>query len=57
MEADEAFRRRFLDEVAASMSVRAEQAAGLTVLATPDLDRAGARGAAMAAAQQLAARS
>ena len=53
MEAGEQFRARFLADVAAAMSVREEQAGQLTVLATPDLDRAGARGAAMAAAQQI----
>jgi glucokinase len=48
MEADAAFRDRFLADVQASMQLRHEQAATI-VAPVPDLDMAGARGAAMAA--------
>jgi predicted NBD/HSP70 family sugar kinase len=53
MEADEGFRRRFLADVRSAMTVREEQRTRLGLLAMPDLDRAGARGAALAAAQHL----
>jgi glucokinase len=51
MEADAAFRERFLDDVRASLQPRYEQQTRTLVAPVPDLDMAGARGAAMAAYQ------
>jgi glucokinase len=48
MEADAAFRDRFLDDVRAAMQPRLEQLSRPLVAAVPDLDMAGARGAALA---------
>jgi glucokinase len=51
MEADAAFRDRFLSDVRANMAPRREQQTRTLVAPVPDLDMAGARGAAMAALQ------
>jgi glucokinase len=53
MEADVAFRDRFLDDVRAAMQPRLEQLSRPLVAAVPDLDMAGARGAALAALLSL----
>jgi glucokinase len=49
MEADAAFRDRFLNDVREAMQPRPEQLTRTLVAAVPDLDMAGARGAALAA--------
>lgn len=49
LEADAAFQNRFLDDVRAGLCYRRQQAGELRVTAVPDLDMAGARGAALAA--------
>lgn len=51
MEADAAFRDRFLADIKDSLQPRHEQESRPLVVAVPDLDMAGARGAAMAAFQ------
>jgi len=51
MEADTAFRERFLGDIRASLQPRLEQLERPLVAPVPDLDMAGARGAAMAARQ------
>jgi glucokinase len=51
LEADAAFQERFLDDVRAALRYRKQQAGTLQVAAVPDLDMAGARGAALAAVQ------
>jgi glucokinase len=51
MEADAAFRDRFLADIMANLQPRHEQESRPLVVAVPDLDMAGARGAAMAALQ------
>jgi glucokinase len=53
MEADTRFRDHFLDEVRGAMQPRWEQLARPLVAAVPDLDKAGARGAALAALASL----
>jgi glucokinase len=49
LEADAAFRERYLADVRAGLSYRKQQSGVLVVTAVPDLDMAGARGAALAA--------
>jgi glucokinase len=55
LEADAAFQARFLDDVRAALRYRKQQAGTLQVAVVPDLDMAGARGAALAAVQRAAA--
>ena len=50
VEAAPSFRDWFVDRVRANTTLRAEQAGASTVALVPDLDMAGARGAALAAA-------
>jgi predicted NBD/HSP70 family sugar kinase len=52
LEADAGFQARFLDDVRATVGYRKQQAGTLQVAAVPDLDMAGARGAALAALQR-----
>ena len=49
VEADPAFRDWFLAQVREHTTLRAEQARAVEFVLVPDLDRAGARGAALAA--------
>jgi glucokinase len=56
LEADAGFQERFLDDVRAALRYRKQQAGTLQVAAVPDLDMAGARGAAIAAVQAGARR-
>ena len=49
LEADAAFRERYLADVRAGLTYRKQQSGELVVTAVPDLDMAGARGAALAA--------
>jgi glucokinase len=51
LEADAAFQARFLDDIRDALRYRKQQAGTLQVAAVPDLDMAGARGAALAAVQ------
>jgi predicted NBD/HSP70 family sugar kinase len=51
LEADAAFQERFLDDIRTALRYRKQQAGTLQVAAVPDLDMAGARGAALAAVQ------
>jgi predicted NBD/HSP70 family sugar kinase len=51
LEASPAFQERFLAEIRTSLRYRKQQAGELPVVAVPDLDMAGARGAAIAAVQ------
>ncbi len=53
VEASPKFRQWFLDTVRENTSLRAEQAEAVVFALIPDLDMAGARGAALAAAQWL----
>ncbi len=56
VEVTPAFRKWFLDNVRESTQLRQEQAAVAVFALVPDLDMAGARGAARAALEQIAAR-
>jgi predicted NBD/HSP70 family sugar kinase len=49
LEADAAFQARFMADIRGALSYRKQQAGTLPVVAVPDLDMAGARGAALAA--------
>jgi predicted NBD/HSP70 family sugar kinase len=51
LEADASFQNRFLDDIRGGLCYRKQQAGELLVTAVPDLDMAGARGAAIAALQ------
>jgi glucokinase len=52
LEADAAFQQRFLDDIRGALRYRKQQAGTLQIAAVPDLDMAGARGAALAAVQR-----
>jgi glucokinase len=52
LEADAGFRDWFLDEIRGALQYRKQQSGELLVTAVPDLDMAGARGAALAAWQR-----
>jgi glucokinase len=52
LEADAGFQARFLDDIRAALRYRKQQAGTLQIAAVPDLDMAGARGAALAAVQR-----